>query len=116
MTEKTDQSANLKGADELHIKDVGVFFLKDKKAYYKNGKPVEQDKLRVCQHCTSSPPFVATKEIDFARHMVEKHPKQATMKIEEAKSEKVVEETKKVTKKATKKTTKKATKKKAKKK
>lgn len=66
--------------DELHIKDVGAFFLVNKKAYYKDGRPVEPNKLRVCQHCQSSPPFVATKEIDFAKHMVDKHPEYANGK------------------------------------
>ena len=77
MAEKTDLLANIRGADELHIKDVGVFFIKGKKAYYADGRPVEPDKLFVCQHCQNSPPFVASKEIDFAKHMVEKHPEQA---------------------------------------
>lgn len=80
-----------------------MFFIKDKRAYYANGRPVELDKLRVCQHCTSSPPFVALKEIDFARHMVERHPKQATVEVQEAVSEKVVKTAKKAAKKVTKK-------------
>lgn len=99
MAEKTNPSAILKGADELHIKDVGVFFIKDKRAYYADGRPVKPDKLRVCQHCQNSPPFVATKEIDFARHMVEKHPEQAKVKIQKAEKEKIVPAEKPVAKK-----------------
>lgn len=87
MTKETDPKVLLEGADELHIKDVGVFFIKDKKAYYKNGRPVEDGKLFVCQHCETSPPFVATKEIDFAEHMIDKHPEYAKGKTPEAKTE-----------------------------
>ena len=90
MEKKTDLLANIKGADELHIKDVGVFFIKDRKAYYADGRPVEKDKLFVCQYCQNSPPFVASKEIDFVKHMIDKHPEHATKKIEKA-VEKVVE-------------------------
>ena len=82
MDKKTE---NLKGVDELHIKDVGVFFIKDKKAYYADGRPVEPGKLWLCEYCQNSPPFVATKEIDFARHMVEKHPEHAKGETPEAK-------------------------------
>jgi len=89
---KTDPSVLLKGADELHIKDAGVFFIVGKagerKAYFGDGSPVPPGKLWLCEHCQ----FFSTKEIDFAKHMVEKHPEQAKVKIEKA-EEKVVEKT-----------------------
>lgn len=110
MSEKTDPSVVLKGADELHLKDVGVFFIKDKKAYHADGSPVKKGELFVCQHCQHSPPFATPREIDFARHMIEKHPEQATTKVQEAVDEAVVKTDKK-----TKKKTKKAVKKKKKK-
>lgn len=70
--------------DELHLKDVGVFLIQDKKAYYADGRPVEPGKLYVCQHCQNSPPFVTAKEIDFAKHTIEKHPEHATKEVEKA--------------------------------
>lgn len=42
-----------------------------------DGRPVEPDKMWVCQYCTNTPPFTAQREIDFAKHMVEQHPDKA---------------------------------------
>lgn len=85
MDEKTGQRRPPIGADELHIKDVGVFYIAGKagerKAYYADGRPVKPGKLWLCKHCQ----FFGTKEIDFARHMVEKHPEHAKGKTPEAK-------------------------------
>jgi len=65
-----------KGMEELHVKDVGAFWLdrKNKKAYEMDGRPVKQgDKLWICPHCGS----ICWKEIDFAKHMIQKHPEKA---------------------------------------
>lgn len=86
----------LKGATELHIKDVGEFFIRDKKAYYADGRPVEPGKLFVCQHCTNSPPLVTPKEIDFVKHMIDKHPEHATKEVKKA-EEKIVKKVAKKT-------------------
>lgn len=80
--------------DELHIKDVGTFFIVNKNAYYADGRPVEPGKLWICQHCKQSPPFIAWKEIEFAKHMVQVHPEHATVKVEKA-VEKIVKIAKK---------------------
>lgn len=88
MAEKT---VNLKGADELHINQDpkkgtkgGVFFILHKKAYYADGRPVEPDRLWICQHCQHSPPFFAEREIDFAKHIIKEHPEHAKGKTPEA--------------------------------
>ncbi len=78
---KTNLPAILKGADEVHIRDAKgsslVYFIKDKKAYYADGRQVEADKLFVCPYCTNSPPAFSTKEIDIVKHVIEEHPEHA---------------------------------------
>ena len=69
-----------KPSDELGLKDIGKFLMQNKKAYYMDGRPVEPDKLMLCQYCTNPVPFATNKPIDFAKHMVEVHPEHAKPK------------------------------------
>jgi len=74
-----DKQVMKKTMEETHIKDVGVFYFdrKNREAYRPNGEAVKQgDPLWICPHCGD----VAWQEIKHAKHMVEKHPKEALPK------------------------------------
>jgi len=54
-----------------------VFYIKEGKAYYADGRQMELGRAFVCQYCQQSPPFCAEREIDFAKHIIDKHPEHA---------------------------------------
>lgn len=99
MSEQLDRS---KDFIELHVQDEpkkgikgGVFLvdIQARKAYNFDETPVAPGRLWICPHCECKPgqfPFITCQEIEFAKHIVEKHPDKANPTAPEKTSKKKV--------------------------